>query len=40
LCWQVGEGELLSWHDEGVDVEERVPIVDLDEFLKKREKNL
>lgn len=40
LCWQVGEGEMLSWHDEGVDVEERVPIVDLDEFLRKREKNL
>jgi len=36
LCWQVGEGEMLSWHDEDVDVEERVPILDLDEFLKKK----
>ncbi len=36
LCWQVGEGEMLSWHDEDVDVEERVPILDLDEYLKKK----
>ena len=36
LCWQVGEGDILSWHDEDVDVEERVPILDLDEYLKKK----
>lgn len=35
LSWRFGEGEALSWRDEDVDIDDSVPILDLDEFLKK-----
>ena len=40
LCWQLGEQRIRYWHDAESGFDGRQPIVDIDEFVKSRAKNL